>query len=144
MAVRKLLKADPGFRPRRLFLFLLILPFFLQANDFILAYRIVVKDAIIYNETYNVSFAMTQSEDQIQAICNIPLEEKAYPNAYTFLKDERDLVLECLFNHGIRLRDDSLTYNFASSTQTTLMIPPTRVRADVKEDFVTIVIISQP
>lgn len=125
----------------RLFLFF---PFLLASNDFILTYKIVVRDAIIYNETYHVSFAMTQSDDTVQAICNIPLEEKLYPNAYAFLKDERDLVLGCLFNHGVRLRDDSIAYNFASSSQTTLKIPPTRVKADVKEDSVTITIISQP
>lgn len=144
-ATRTPLRADPGFRPwRRFFRFLLFLPFFLQANDFILTYKIVVKDAIIYNETYHVSFAMTRSDDVLEAVCNIPLEEKEYANAYAFLKDERDLVLQCLFHHGVRLRDDSVAYNFASSSQTTLMIPPTRVRADVKEDFVTIGIISQP
>ena len=109
-----------------LVIFALFVPLF-GAEHYIFSYRVAVRDSVVISERYNFSKAMViPSKYETLGECQF-LPEDGRVSALKYLKDSHEEVLNCLFRHGVGLRDDTSANKHRSKSTTTLQMTPTLV-----------------
>ncbi len=123
-----------------LVIFALFVPLF-GAEHYIFSYRIAVRDSVVISERYNFSKAMViPGKYETLGECQF-LPEDGRVSALKYLKDSHEEVLNCLFRHGVGLRDDTSASNHRSKSTTTLQITPTHVVVEFKEGLIIMKIV---
>lgn len=109
---------------------ILLMPWILIAEEFIITYKIATRDHVILNETYHVSHAMVSDNwTPADQPCEI-FDERDFNSTKEALHLHKEAVLQCLFGFGVKLRNDGITFNNRSTSVTTLRIPPTQVHIE--------------
>lgn len=113
---------------------------FLNSAEYIFSYRVAVKNGIILNERYNFSPTMVHRNLLKKAknpykSCEILHESQ---NEREFLNKYKEKVLECFFNWGVRLKDESSALNLQAKSLTHLEIPPTRIVLEYEKGVATL------
>ncbi len=115
-------------------LLLLFFPLFLISQDFILSYRVAVKDSLLLNERFTISKSMTKENFYIDFECRIlEIDELSLIELINLSKEE---VLECLFKNGVKLKSYDNSFNFLNSSTSVLSIPPKRFNIENSDGFI--------
>lgn len=140
-----LLKPKPRFPFKRglgLLLSPLFFPLFLEAETYIFSYKIAIKDGLVINESYRFSKAMViPARYEVLGECVIDVDEEEERRAIGRVRSAHAEVLECFFERGVGLRDDTTASSLQARSTTTLWIPPTHVIVEFKDGFVMMKII---
>jgi len=108
----------------------------LNASDYFISYKYIVKDAALYNETLLISKAMTkcqgapQEEFVLQSQGEESLKKLIYKNSEKFI--------EYIHRLGLHVRHDEKTVDMQNSYTTVLTLKPTCFKVDFNDNFAII------
>lgn len=132
----------------KIFIFLLSFCLLFAKNgdevDFIITYRVVVKDDLVISEDFAISKSMTKSDKKGEYLCSLEIdkdENNIKKNSKQMLESIKNGVLECLLKDGAKINHQDFGTSYKVSSKSFLLLPPTRVRVDLDEDFANIFII---
>lgn len=104
--------------------------------ELLVSYKLISRDHIAQKERYQVSHVMHYKGTQADSVKECEIDASAYAimddMAYfitSILKQEKEQVLECLYNHEVKVRESTQGRDNALSSKVSLEIPPTRIRA---------------
>lgn len=114
-------------------------------KEFLISYKIYVKNGIAQGEKYNVSEPIKKrvesNEYEFDYTCKIDTHIVDYIDddldyvLRVILTYQKEAVLECLYKGGIKVEDNSMTHNSQSSTKTLLTLPAKSVVAYLDRNF---------
>ena len=106
---------------------------------YVLSYKIVIKNNIVFTESLYVSDLMIPSK-KFKYSQRIMLESKDKDNNFSILKQNRENILKVLFANGVILEDYTTALNLQGETQTTMILPPIYISIDRlnKQTYLTI------
>jgi hypothetical protein len=108
----------------------------LNASEFLISYRYVIKDAILYNETLDVAKAMKKCSGTAQKLLSLEHHNR---------KDIRDILsinstefIEFIHKLGLDVSHRGETINMQNSSTTILTLKTTCFKVDINENFAII------
>jgi len=108
----------------------------LNASEYNISYRYVVKDSIIYNETLLVSKAMTKCLGSPQKA--LYLEYLKNKDLKSILFTHRELFIDYLHKLGLYTKSYDRIKNYNNHSTTILTLKTTCFKVDFNENFVKI------
>lgn len=102
----------------------------------LISYKLELVDSIPVGERYRVSEAMQHKPSKVAFACRIDVGDYDITDDMAFflialLKREKEQVLECLYQHEVVLRDESLLRDSRLQNRALLEIPAVRVRVSL-------------
>jgi len=114
--------------------FLVSLP--LYGSEYLISYRSVVKNAMLYNENLFVSKTMQKCEGQEQE--PIIFSNKNHQSLKKILSNSNEEFIEYLHRLGLLVQHKEEKSNFNHTSTTILTLKTRCFKVDFNEDFVTI------
>jgi len=108
----------------------------LFADEYIISYRYTVKDAILYNETLDISKAMQKCSGK--PYNPIIFETTKSQNLKDILRINEEKFLNFLSKLGLNIEYYDKTSNSKNSSTTVVMLPSKCFKVDFNENFVKI------
>ena len=108
----------------------------LNASEYLISYRYVVKDTVLYNETLDISKAMRKCEGTPQN--SLLLEHNHSKNIKDVLISSNDEFINFIHKIGLHVEHESITKNMQNSSTTILTLKTTCFKVDFNEKFVKI------
>ena len=108
----------------------------LNASEYLISYRYVVKDTILYNESLKISHAMKSCDGE--ALNSIYLTVKDNENLNKIIEDNSEEFIEFIHNIGLNVEHKSSTVNAKNSSTTILTLKTTCFKVDFNENFAKI------
>ena len=110
--------------------------FSLEASEYLISYRYVVKDAILYNEKISISRAMQKCQGTIQEPFVMKYEEnQSLQQLFSVVNED---FLAYIHKLGLDINYRSTNHNIYNTSTTILTLKTTCFKVDFNEDFVTI------
>ena len=112
----------------------------LNAKEYLISYRYVVKDAILYNETLLISKAMQkcQKPQDYQSIKALILENTPDGNLKQIISNNSEEFINYIHKIGLYVEHKSTTKNAKNSSYTILTLKTTCFKVDFNDTFVKI------
>ncbi len=108
----------------------------LNASEYLISYRYVVKNSILYNENFQISKAMQKCTGQVKESINISNDtNKTLKNLLSSLDSE---FIDYIHKLGLDVDSSDITYNLSNSSTTILTLKTTCFKVDINENFVII------
>jgi len=111
----------------------------LDAGEYLISYRYVVKNASLYNESFYVSKAMTKCVGIPQK--SITLETYENKDLKSILSLNNEKFIKYLENLGTNIKYNNRSLNFQSNTSTILTIKTTCFKVDINENLAKITLL---
>ncbi len=108
----------------------------LNAGEFLISYRYTVKDAILYNETLEISNSMTKCYGEPQQ--ELILSNTNNLNIKKLLSTNSDDFIEYIHKLGLHVEHKEETKNLQNSSTTILTLKTTCFKVDINENFAII------
>jgi len=108
----------------------------LNAGEYLISYRYVVKDLILYNESLQISKSMTKCSGISKSF--IELEYKNSKNLNKIILDNSDEFINYLYEIGLNVKYNGLTTNAINSSSTIITLKTTCFKVDFNDYFVRI------
>jgi len=108
----------------------------LNASEFLISYRYVLKDAILYNETLDISQAMKKCSGVPQK--TLSLEHHDKKNIRDILSTNSGEFIEFIHKLGLDVAHRGETINMQNSSTTILTLKTTCFKVDINENFAII------
>ena len=108
----------------------------LNASEFLISYRYVLKDAILYNETLDISKVMKKCSGTVQKI--LSLEHHDEKNIRDILSTNSEEFIEFIHKLGLDVVHSGVTINMQNSSTTILTLKTTCFKVDINENFAII------
>ncbi len=108
----------------------------LNAGEFLISYRYTVKDAILYNETLEISNSMTKCYGEPQQ--ELILSNTNNKNIKNLLSINSDKFIEYVHKLGLHVEHKEETKNLQNSSTTILTLKTTCFKVDINENFAII------
>ena len=108
----------------------------LNASEFLISYRYIVKDAVLYNETLHISNAMQKCQGKIQN--PLLLEHKEKKNIKDIISTNSQEFIDYIHKLGLHVEHKDLTINAQNSSTTTMTLKTTCFKVDFNENFAKI------
>jgi len=108
----------------------------LNASEFLISYRYVVKDAIIYNETLYISSAMKKCSGEPQK--ELILENTTNGNFTKLIHKNKEEFYEYIRKIGLHVEHSEKTQNMINSSTTILTLKTTCFKVDFNDNFARI------
>jgi len=108
----------------------------LNASEFLISYRYVVKDAIIYNETLYISSAMKKCSGTPQK--ELILENTTDGNFVKLINQNKERFYEYIRKIGLHVEHSEKTKNMQNSFTTILTLKTTCFKVDFNDNFAKI------
>jgi len=108
----------------------------LNASEYLISYRYVVKDTILYNESLHISKAMTKCEGT--PYNPLLLNHKNTKNLKDILSDSQEEFIDYIHKLGLDVRHTSLTQNMQNSSTTILTLKTRCFKVEINENFAKI------
>ena len=108
----------------------------LNASEFLISYRYVVKDAILYNEVLDISKAMKKCSGKAHE--KLYLEHQDKKNIKEILSINSLEFIEFIHKLGLDVEHKGLTINMQNSSTTILTLKTTCFKVDINENFAII------
>lgn len=123
------------------FIILLLISAKLNATEYLISYRYVVKDATLYNEKLFISKAMQKckASDESTQIKPLILESSSNKNLREIISKNKNEFLEYLHKLGLYVEHKSSTTNLQNTSSTILTLKTTCFKVDFNDSFVKIV-----
>lgn len=108
----------------------------LNASEYLISYKYIVKDAILYNETLLISKAMTKCEGTPQE--EFVLQNSSEDNLKKLISKNPQEFIEYIHKLGMHVNHDEKTINLQNSYTTVLTLKTTCFKVDFNDNFATI------
>jgi len=108
----------------------------LNASEYLISYRYVVKDAIFYNETLHVSKAMQKCTGKPQE--SIILEHNNTSTLKEVITNSNTQFIDYIHRIGLHIEHSSVTKNMQNKSTTILTLKTTCFKVDFNEKFAKI------
>ncbi len=118
---------------------LILLPFYLYADSYYIGYRAIVKDALLVDETLNISRAMTPCRGKESTTLSLPALTQ---NVHTLIKENSDQFYKYLLSLSLHVRHNESVINSQSRSLTTLTFPTHCFTIDFKGNLANITLMS--
>lgn len=115
---------------------LIFLSLALNASEYLISYRYVVKNAILYNEKLQISPSMQQCQGKLHQ--GIMLSTDNSNDLKKIILANKEEFVQYLHRLGLHVTHRSLTTNLQQSSTTTLTLPTTCFKVDFNDNFATI------
>ena len=112
------------------------------ADEYLIGYRVVVKDAVVANERFFVSKAMTKCRGEVQKPLRLIVDDPNEKLA-TILQKSDDFFYRYLLKQRLHVKDYTKTSSASTSELTTLTFPTHCFKVDFKGNLVTIALIKE-
>lgn len=111
----------------------------LQADIYRIGYQAVVENAILVDETLNISRAMTPCFGKVQSY--LKLDSSHTHNIHALLKEHNETFYEYLLHHALHVRHREQLINQQSHSLTTLTFPTQCFKVTFKGNLAKIALI---
>jgi len=114
----------------------------LNAGEYLVSYKYIVKDAMLYNESLDISKSMTQCEGEPSQRLILPSS-----NAENFPKlvaKHREEFIEYIHTLGLDIQSRDTTTNNQMNSTTIVTLKTTCFKVDFNDTFVKISHLKQP
>ena len=108
----------------------------LCADEYYISYRYVVKDAILYNESLQVSPAMKKCQGETYQ--PIVLDNKKHKNLKKIISSNADEFLDYLHKLGLNVSHKEKTINNQNTSTTVLTLKTKCFKVDFNDNFARI------
>ncbi|WP_428739476.1 hypothetical protein [Sulfurimonas sp.] len=108
----------------------------LYAGEYLISYRYVVKNAILYNEHLDISPAMQKCSGTPQE--SIFLDPHDSENLKTIIDENKEEFVAYLHQLGLQVKHREKTKNFQNSSTTVLTLKTTCFKVDFNDNSVKI------
>ena len=108
----------------------------LDAKEFLISYRYVVKDATLYNETLHISNSMKKCDGEPQEALILPTSENE--NIRSTISNNSEQFIDYMHKLGLHIEHKESTINSQNSSTTILTLKTTCFKVDVNENFAKI------
>jgi hypothetical protein len=133
------MRSGDGNRHVTLSIFKLIFFFYslaLSASEYLISYRYVVKDAILFNETLDISKAMHPCSGS--PLNPLILENNNTTNLKAIVSQNEEEFLSYLHQLGLDVQHSEFNTNLQNSSTTILTLKTTCFKVDFNDNFVSI------
>jgi len=108
----------------------------LNAEEYLISYRYVVKDATIYNESLQISKTMKKCVgDTYQPII---LENNGSKNLKDIISINNELFIDYMHKIGLNIKHDEITENLQNKSTTILILKTKCFKVDINDNFAKI------
>lgn len=108
----------------------------LDAKEYLISYRYVVKDAMLYNESLSISSSMTKCLGKpLQALTLTNYENK---NLKQNISKNSELFVDYIHKLGLQVEHKGVTKNFHNKSTTILTLKTTCFKVDFNDNLVRI------
>ncbi|WP_373000413.1 hypothetical protein [Sulfurimonas sp.] len=108
----------------------------LNAKEFLISYRYVVKDATLYNETLHISDSMKKCTGKPQVA--LILTNYGNENLKQTIRNNEQEFIEYMHKLGLNVEHKESTKNFQNKSTTILTLKTTCFKVDFNENFARI------
>lgn len=108
----------------------------LNAKEYLISYRYVVKDAILYNESLSISSSMTKCKGKPAQVLN--LLSYGDNDLKQSISKNPELFIDYVHTLGLQIENKDITKNFVNSSTTILTLKTTCFKVDFNENLVSI------
>jgi len=122
--------------PFRLCSIILFFSLTLNAGEYLISYKYIVKDAILYNETMNISHAMKECDGTPQK--ELILENTSDGNLKKLISKNSEEFIDYIHKLGLNVEHNEITSNFQNSSTTILTMKTTCFKVDFNDNFARI------
>jgi hypothetical protein len=122
--------------PLKLFSLIFFSSLVLNASEFLISYRYVVKNSLLYNETLQISKAMTKCSGN--AYDGIILESDGKKDLQRVIANNSERFIEYVHLLGLHVNYKDETINYQNSSTTILTLKTTCFKVDFNDNFAKI------
>jgi len=108
----------------------------LNASEYLISYRYIVKDAIIYNEVLNISHAMSKCEGS--PYNPLILESDSSKNLKKIISDNNEEFINYIHKLGLHIEHNEVTINTQNKSTTVLTLKTKCFKVDFNDNFARI------
>ena len=108
----------------------------LNAEEYLISYRYVVKDATIYNESLQISKTMKKCDGETYQ--PIILENDGSKNLKEIISKNDELFREYMHKIGLNVKHDETTENLQNKSTTILTLKTKCFKVDINDNFAKI------
>ena len=108
----------------------------LQASEYLISYRYVVKDAILYNESLQISSAMKKCSGSPRKSLLLSIDDNQ--NLQEIIKLNAQEFIDFLHKIGLNVEHKEKTINYINHSTTILTLKTTCFKVDINENFAII------
>ena len=108
----------------------------LNASEYLVSYKYIVKDATLYNETLLISKAMTKCEGTPQE--EFILQNQDEESLEKLISKNSDKFIEYIHKLGLHVNHDEKTVDLQNSYTTVMTLKTTCFKVDFNDNFATI------
>ena len=108
----------------------------LSANEYLISYRYVVKNAIIYNEKLDISHAMKKCEGTPYK--ELILENNGSKNLKEIISNNNEEFIDYIHKLGLQISHNEITSNMQNSSTTILTLRTKCFKVDFNDNFAKI------
>ena len=108
----------------------------LSANEYLISYRYVVKNAILYNESLQISHAMKKCQGSIQK--TLLLNSDGTTNLQKIISLNHEKFISFINSIGLDVSHQESNINFQNHSTTILTLPTTCFKVDFNDNFAKI------
>ena len=108
----------------------------LNAGEFLVSYRYIVKDAILYNEKLDISKAMQKCYGKAQE--EIVFESNKDESFKEIISNNSEKFIDYVHKFGLHVEHKEKTINLQNSTTTILTLKTTCFKVDFNDNFARI------
>jgi hypothetical protein len=108
----------------------------LNASEYLISYRYVVKDATLYNETLLISHAMQPCHGKPEKI--LILENDNTKDLKKIIDNNTDEFIDYIHKLGLHVKNTETTSNLQNKSTTILTLKTTCFKVDFNDNFVKI------
>lgn len=112
---------------------------FLYAGEYLISYRYVVKNAILYNEHLDISPAMQKCSGTEQT--SIILDPQDSEDLTTVIEQNKEEFVSYLHKLGLQVKHSEKTKNFQNTSTTVLTLKTTCFKVDFNDNSVKITLL---
>ncbi len=108
----------------------------LFADEYLISYRYIVKDATLYNEKLNISKAMKKCHGQEKQA--IYLDSFGFNNLHKIIRENSDNFISFIHKLGLHVEHQESTINLQNHSTTILTLKTTCFKVDFNDNFAKI------
>ncbi|MFK5938922.1 MAG: hypothetical protein QM497_11060 [Sulfurimonas sp.] len=118
---------------RRLFSLILFSSLALNAGEYLISYRYIIKDAVLYNETLLISKSMQKCKGTPQD--NLLLESNGSTDIEKIISKHKEKFISFIHKLGLHLEHKEKNINYQNSFTTILTLKTTCFKVDFNDNF---------
>jgi len=117
---------------------IILLSTILNAKEYYISYRYVIKNAVLYNESFGLSKAMQPCIGQKDSKNSITLLNSSKKNLKEFLSDTSGEFIDYIHKLGLDVKNQTIQTNMQNSSITILTLKTMCFNIEINENYIKI------